>query len=62
MNFYYNPLDKKCKSEIGAVKSGQAIKISVYGDFQSLDMAIISDKTNQKLVYGMLKTVNRVYC
>lgn len=58
MNFYYNPLDKKCKSEIGAVKSGQAIKISVYGDFQSLDMAIISDKTNQKLVYGMLKTVN----
>lgn len=58
MNFYYNPLDNKCKSQIGAVKSGQNIKISVYGDFPSLDMAIISDKSKQELVYGMKKTVN----
>lgn len=58
MNYYYNPLDEKCKSQIGAIKSGQTIKISVFGDFSSLDAVIISDKTNQKLVYGMQKTVN----
>lgn len=62
MNFYYNPLDKKCKSEIGAVKSGQAIKISGirrfpiarYGDY------IGQNQSKARLRYA--KNRKRVYC
>ncbi|MBP5177233.1 MAG: glycoside hydrolase family 13 protein [Clostridia bacterium] len=54
--FYYNPLDKKCKSVIGAVREGTKLKIKVFTDISSVTMYVVADDSGIEKAYPMKRS------
>ena len=56
MNFYYNPLDEKCKSVIGAVATTENLILNVYTDASYCKLSLYSDEKGKTEVISLSKT------
>ena len=52
MTLYYNPLDKKCKFPLGAVKEGETVYINVTADSLDCKLFLREDKSGDLQVYN----------
>lgn len=55
MNFYFNPLDEKCKNVVGGISQRKNLILTVYTDLDTLDLQVYNDKTAEKFSVKMTK-------